>query len=767
MNSVFVFCVTTAATESNEDVTAEECHSRQSATIRQPTNCDLQDDSGGGAASSSGPTVRLTPFQPRNIQFPSKVFSGKKRSFRAAWFHSYPWLEWDCETDAAFCHSCRMASQLKLISFARCGEDAFMCTGFSNWKNALMKFKGHESSAVHKEAVMKWNSYTSKANIASQLVSQTEQQQKKNREALLQLFSSLLYLGRQGLPTRGHTDAASNYHQLLQLRATDSEALMSLLTSERRQKWLSHEIESEMLQCLSHALLRQLTDDIRLDAYYAIIVDETTDISSKEQVTMCIRHVDNNWNVFEDFIGMYATNRTDAATLTQVISDILLRLNLPMCNLRAQCYDGASNMSGIHAGVQKRIRDLQPKAVYVHCHNHLLNLAVQESCSCSVRCVRDILSLVNDLANFFRESAKRTGVLESVMSDICGSASIRLQPLCPTRWVVRARALGALLRHYEAVVDALDKLSDESGPTGAKAEGFYNKLRSFDCLLHLIMSHCVFSIVEQLASALQKKNMTLSVARESVSDVLSTLKSMRCDSQYATIWGDAVQLADNLKLPEPQLPRRRQLPRRIDDGGPAHQYDSPFSYHRVESWYAFLDIVVKQIEDRFTSDSFLQISNAEDLLVRAASGQPYKNELTKFLQSYDDFDESALDAQLTVMRSAVVRRDLPTEENVTVHTIVEILKNTTGAQTLLDQVCRLTKLLLVVPATSATAERSFSALRRLKTYLRATMGQPRLNSLLVLHCHQDRADRLNLKAISQEFVCASEQRSKFFGNYVE
>ena len=80
--------------------------------------------------------------------------------------------------------------------------------------------------------------------------------------------------------------------------------------------------------------------------------------------------------------------------------------------------------------------------------------------------------------------------------------------------------------------------------------------------------------------------------------------------------------------------------------------------------------------------------------MRAASGQPYKNEMTKFLQSYDDFDESALDAQLTVMSSAVVRSDLPTEENVTVHSIVEILKNTTGAQTLLDQVCHFTKLLL-------------------------------------------------------------------------
>ena len=93
------------------------------------------------------------------------------------------------------------------------------------------------------------------------------------------------------------------------------------------------------------------------------------------------------------------------------------------------------------------------------------------------------------------------------------------------------------------------------------------------------------------------------------------------------------------------------------------------------------------------------------------------------------------------------------------------MKTTAGAQTLLDTVWRLTKLLLVVPATSATAERSFSALRRLKTYIRSTIGQPRLNQMLVLHCHQERTDGIELKAVAQEFIAASAKRAPFFGRY--
>ena len=124
-----------------------------------------------------------------------------------------------------------------------------------------------------------------------------------------------------------------------------------------------------------------LHDEIRGHEYFALIADETTDISRVEQVSLCIRHVDQFLNIHDDFIGLYATAKTDAETLTTVVKDALCRLCLPLSNLRAQCYDGASNMAGIQSGVQRRIRNEQPKAVYVHCTNHSLNLALQDASS--------------------------------------------------------------------------------------------------------------------------------------------------------------------------------------------------------------------------------------------------------------------------------------------------------------------------------------------------------------------------------------------------
>ena len=68
-----------------------------------------------------------------------------------------------------------------------------------------------------------------------------------------------------------------------------------------------------------------------------------------------------------------------------------------------------------------------------------------------------------------------------------------------------------------------------------------------------------------------------------------------------------------------------------------------------------------------------------------------------------------------------------------------------------------------MPASNATSERSFSALRRVKTYLRSTMVQQRLNNLMVLHVHKDMTDAIDLQKLATDFIGDSEHRLKIFG----
>ena len=75
----------------------------------------------------------------------------------------------------------------------------------------------------------------------------------------------------------------------------------------------------------------------------------------------------------------------------------------------------------------------------------------------------------------------------------------------------------------------------------------------------------------------------------------------------------------------------------------------------------------------------------------------------------------------------------------------------------------LPRLILVMPATNAASERSFSSMRRLKSYLWSTMGQARLNHIMLLNTYKEMLDRLDVNVIANEFVRGSEHRLSLFG----
>ena len=101
---------------------------------------------------------------------------------------------------------------------------------------------------------------------------------------------------------------------------------------------------------------------------------------------------------------------------------------------------------------------------------------------------------------------------------------------------------------------------------------------------------------------------------------------------------------------------------------------------------------------------------------------------------------------------------------VTVADIVEFFQSCTPSRCdLMFEVSKLVKLLLVIPATNAESERSFSAVWHIKTYLHATMSQQRLNHLMLLHVHKSQTDSLSLVDVANSFISGHDHRKKLFG----
>ena len=63
---------------------------------------------------------------------------------------------------------------------------------------------------------------------------------------------------------------------------------------------LSHDIQNELCNIMSNEVLRDIVHDIQPD-FYSTIADEYMDITNKEQLSICVRWVDNDLNCYEDF----------------------------------------------------------------------------------------------------------------------------------------------------------------------------------------------------------------------------------------------------------------------------------------------------------------------------------------------------------------------------------------------------------------------------------------------------------------------------------
>ena len=101
---------------------------------------------------------------------------------------------------------------------------------------------------------------------------------------------------------------------------------------------------------------------------------------------------------------------------------------------------------------------------------------------------------------------------------------------------------------------------------------------------------------------------------------------------------------------------------------------------------------------------------------------------------------------------------LKSEESITLSTTKEFLTKFVEARSLLSEVVELVSLILVMPATNATSECSFSDIRRVKTYFRGSMKQSRLNHLMVLHVHRELTENLDLIACANDFVASNKHR---------
>jgi hypothetical protein len=305
-----------------------------------------------------------------------------------------------------------------------------------------------------------------------------------------------------------------------------------------------------------------------------------------------------------------------------------------------------------------------------------------------------------------------------------------------------------VLSNYKAILEALGDAAAEFGSnTATRANSLHSTFSSGKTILGLLAIQPILQCLEAFNRGLQGSSVTVSGMFEMADVTRTGLNSLRNEDRFREIFQSAQNRIDDYDLTPFVLPRRRKIPRKVGDGSAAHTSpETPQDLFRVE-FFKVIDSAVMNLDEGFQSTDL----DKYNLLASALTTGNLNSSVV------DDYPELSplLPQELSFFHSKF--------RGKTVEDFRLLFKGMAPeVRSMFPQVERLLRLCLISPASSSSAERSFSALRRVKTWLRSTMTQSRLNHVMVCHVHRDLLVELNCRDVAQAFI-NNDTRGRIFG----
>lgn len=561
---------------------------------------------------------------------------------------------------------------------------------------------------------------------------------------LSNLLDSLLFCGRQGIDIRGYREDESslnkgNYLELLNLRAKDNTIINRFfIEKEKTFRYVSVPYTNMFLNYTGKNIKHSIINDIKEAIIFSIIVDETQDLARHEQVSVCARYVSKTLEPHEVFLGFYRTASTDGESLTTLIKEVISSNGLSINNIRGQCYDGAASMRGSYSGVHARIRADNKLAVCVHCYAHILNLCLVDL-SKVISHVRNTFGILQSLYSFIGASSKRCSIFEQIMLETSSNGKNKLKSLSDTRWNCRTESIKAVIKTLPVILKTLQTISENDPLHGSDASSLLNNIQTFQFVFCLYTLNKIMEQTNILSKYLQSPSIKYATVNIMSQKTIDELNEYRSENAFNEIWKVTQEIVNSHDFLSPKMPRKRSLPVKNIGSGSFHpEFKDVKDFYRIEIYYLILDTTTQAIKDKFNENDLKILNSINNILV---DKNPDVSDIQEVSSVYG-FDVNELKSKIIIFNRMFtsLKKEVNFENKLAYIKKVEV---GSGFPILVDAF----KLFLTI---SMNCERSFSCLRRLKNYLRTTMGQIILSDLSLLYIHKDK--EVNKNAVSTNFV---------------
>ncbi|KAH7663195.1 Ribonuclease H-like protein [Dioscorea alata] len=523
----------------------------------------------------------------------------------------------------------------------------------------------------------------------------------------------LRFLLQQGLPFRGHDESEEsnnqgNFLELLHFLAEHNEAINSIVlkNAPSNLKLMAHDIQNDIISAT-------LGDDL-----IAILVDESHNVSNKEQMALVLRYMNNRGCIVERFLAIVHVSETTALSLKETIESMFSKHGLSLSRLCGQGYGGASNMRGEFNGLKSLILKENEFAFYIHCFAHQLQLTLVVN----VGCLLNVVGASCKRYDILRES-QASRVVEALKMDEFARGNglnqdISLKHAGDTRWGSYYGTLLNLIILFPYVIDVLENVGDNGLNSEQREEEQFllQMLQSFNYIFNLHLMRNVLGITNELSRSLQRKDQDIVNAMELVKISKQRLQIMRNDG-----W--------DLLL------------------------------HEILSFSGKYSIL---LNNRFTEINTELLLCAVCLSPNDSFSAFNKEKLIRFARFYplefSAVDVIGLDSQL----ETYIIDMLSNPEFLGIIEIGQLTEKLveTKKNIVYPFVFLLAKLASILPVATTSVERTFSAMKIVKNRLRSRIGDNLMNDCLATYIERDIFNNIDNETIIHRFQNMKSHRGQ-------
>ncbi|XP_052627154.1 uncharacterized protein LOC128133675 [Lactuca sativa] len=677
------------------------------------------------------------PCQPKSHEFPYTLFGKKPRRFNVAWFNvkEYStWLEYSVTQNAVYCLYCYL---FKPYVGAQGGGETFVSVGFENWghKEKLNQHVGGFKS-VHNQAWSKCKDLLNNKQRVDVAFAKHLTQSSIDYDIRLDAsIDCIRFLLRQGLAFRGHdeSETSANRGNFIDLNL----------------KLTSPDIQKDIVHAAAIETTKLIINDIG-ECFFSLLVDESRDISIKEQMSVVLRYVDVEGRVIERFLGIEHVPNTTAITLKETLDNLFSRHGLSISSLRGQGYDGASNMKGELGGLKTLILNENASAYYIHCFSHQLQLTLVAVAKNNSKIV-SLFVLLTNVVNVVGGSCKRldrlreqqaSKVIEALgLGEIISGRGLNQETSLikpgDTRWGSHYGTLISMITLFPSVLDVLEIITEDGATPEQKCEAdmLINSLQTFDFIFSLHFMKKLLGITNELSQALQRKDQDILNAMNLVRICEMQLQNLR-DSGWDSMLTQTTLFCKRHEIEVCNMDAMFLLPGRSRRKYPKM---TNLHYYRVELFYDVIDLQRTELESRFSETSTKLLLFMACLNPNNSFAAFDKNKLIQLARLYpNDFSDMDLEILNDQLETYILDM-LNSSEFLNLNGIGDLAQKMveTKRDKVFSMVYLLIKLALTLPVSTATVERSFSAMKIVKNRIRNKMGDQWMNDNLVAYIEKE------------------------------